>query len=186
MICECPTHMPLSMLNKKTSVRVINVQNQPLRLSLPLIICHSLYIIYSAIFFISAVRIKFTLYSLHFNFFLFASHKDEFPSLDFLLLYTGNTLQMKLIFGALAGLCTGILLIVIVSLLLLRIRRTKKRQNGNGAGNGGNCSGSGMLTDAERMRPPHAEPLHRQQLLPQWPIAIWPTQTEMKMLSSVF
>lgn len=55
---------------------------------------------------------------------------DEFPSLDFLLPYTGNTLQVKLIFGALAGLCTGILLIVITSLLIIRIRR-KKRQNGN-------------------------------------------------------
>lgn len=51
---------------------------------------------------------------------------DEFPSLDFLL--SGNTLQMKLIFGALAGLLAGILLIIISSLLVMRVRR-KKRQN---------------------------------------------------------
>lgn len=55
---------------------------------------------------------------------------DEFPSLDFLLPYTGNALQMKLIIGALVGLVTGILLIVISSLLVIRVRR-KKKQSGN-------------------------------------------------------
>lgn len=52
---------------------------------------------------------------------------DEFRSFDFLLPYTGNALQLKLIFGAVAGLVTGILLIVIISLLVIRVRR-KKRQ----------------------------------------------------------
>lgn len=71
------------------------------------------------------------IYTLISSSFFFNNMKlDEFPSLDFLLPYTGNTLQVKLIFGALAGLCTGILLIVITSLLIIRIRR-KKRQNGN-------------------------------------------------------
>lgn len=55
---------------------------------------------------------------------------DEFPSLDFLLPYTGNTtLQMKLIFGALVGLVAGIMLILISSLLIYRYRRKKRKQS---------------------------------------------------------
>lgn len=55
---------------------------------------------------------------------------DEFPSLDFLLPYTGNTtLQMKLIFGALTGLVAGIMLILIASVLVFRFRRKKRKMS---------------------------------------------------------
>lgn len=50
---------------------------------------------------------------------------DEFPSLDFLLPYTGNTLQTKLLLGALVGLVFGIMLILISSILVIRLRRKK-------------------------------------------------------------
>lgn len=50
---------------------------------------------------------------------------DEFPSLDFLLPYTGNSLQTKLLLGAVAGLVFGILLILIASMVILRLKRKR-------------------------------------------------------------
>lgn len=55
---------------------------------------------------------------------------DEFPSLDFLLPYTGNTLQTKLLLGALVGLVFGIMLILISSILVIRLRRKKNGATG--------------------------------------------------------
>lgn len=53
---------------------------------------------------------------------------DEFPSLDFLLPYTGNTLQTKLLLGAFAGLVFGIMLILVSSLLIVRWRRSRRKR----------------------------------------------------------
>lgn len=53
---------------------------------------------------------------------------DEFPSLDFLLPYTGNTLQTKLLLGAFAGLVFGIMLILLSSLLIIRWRRGRRKR----------------------------------------------------------
>lgn len=63
-----------------------------------------------------------------FNLFLFAMNIDEFPSLDFLLPYTGNTLQTKLLLGAFAGLVFGIMLILLSSLLIIRWRRGRRKR----------------------------------------------------------
>lgn len=63
-----------------------------------------------------------------FNRFLFAMNIDEFPSLDFLLPYTGNTLQTKLLLGAFAGLVFGIMLILLSSLLIIRWRRGRRKR----------------------------------------------------------
>ncbi|XP_037033009.1 nephrin-like isoform X2 [Bradysia coprophila] len=67
-------------------------------------------------------------------------HTDEFPSLDFLLPYTGNSLQTKLLLGAVAGLVFGILLILIASMVILRLKR---KRVGNGAPDNGQTDTSG-------------------------------------------
>lgn len=51
---------------------------------------------------------------------------DEFPSLDFLLPYTGNALQTKLLLGAAAGLVFGITLLLLSSVLVVRVRRNRR------------------------------------------------------------
>lgn len=65
---------------------------------------------------------------------------DEFPSLDFLLPYTGNSLQTKLLLGAVAGLVFGILLILIASMVILRLKR---KRVGNGVPDNGQTDTSG-------------------------------------------
>lgn len=61
-------------------------------------------------------------------FFFSPMNIDEFPSLDFLLPYTGNTLQTKLLLGAFAGLVFGIMLILLSSLLIIRWRRGRRKR----------------------------------------------------------
>lgn len=80
---------------------------------------------------------------------------DEFPSLDFLLPYTGNKLQTKLLLGAAGGLVFGIMLLFLAVGLVLRIRRNRRAVRsselstsssgiiGGGAGASGGGGGGG-------------------------------------------
>lgn len=76
---------------------------------------------------------------------------DEFPSLDFLLPYTGNTLQTKLLLGALAGLVFGIMLILLSSILIIRVRRKRRKRSSAGIAASGGSVIDGGNTDGENL-----------------------------------
>lgn len=75
---------------------------------------------------------------------------DEFPSLDFLLPYTGNKLQTKLLLGGAAVLVFSIVLLFLAVVLVLRVRRNRRSARstelsvgGGGSGSSSGCGGGG-------------------------------------------
>lgn len=68
---------------------------------------------------------------------------DEFPSLDFLLPYTGNTLHTKILLGAVAGVVFTVMFILLLTILILRVIRNKSKRSSSNTTASGNVGVAG-------------------------------------------